>query len=324
MCHNSFVARVLTGYLAILTAIFTGSPSHAQTQPPLTKKFANEIINQSVNTNTLFAYQDFISTGRFLQRRLGEPDTKYETFRLPAHVELTKLSDSLQPFVIGSGAILKVTSGVTAPSQEEVDDFSTSRLYSTSAGAGLAYHVTESISIQTALSLSYAYLRNQYRYNNSFSRETLQEQYDEFYNWRLHMITTAPSIRFITETGIGKGTIKYTLGFSQLFNNGLYSTSTDIDVSSSSGLLVNRLAYRHPLGLTLASNNLSLRPFFQWSSISGKAASGLSFVNMYEVGADLISKLEKPFLYFSEVYTGASYVSADSFEGWHLGVGGHF
>jgi len=45
---------------------------------------------------------------------------------------------------------------------------------------------------------------------------------------------------------------------------------------------------------------------------------------MYEIGADLIFSLKEKIAGMTEIYVGASYVSADSFEGYHVGLVAHF
>jgi hypothetical protein len=282
------------------------------------------VINVAVNTNTLFASQDLISNGKFLQRRTDQPDTQYETFRLPVEIPLGDEDAVVRPFFQSAGALLKVTSGVTAPPDAGEDDFSITHLFSVTAGTGAYVRLADSFFCVPGLAVSFAHLRNNYDFNNSYSQTVLEQENREFFDWSMDLFTYSPSMKFIYQFTIGEGEGRYTVGYSHLFNNSVYSTSNKIDVNSASGLLINRVEFSQPLGVEVANSNLALRPFFQWSNINGKAASGLRFVNMFEVGADLISKLKETFVIFSEVYIGASYVSADNFEGYHIGFGGHF
>jgi len=316
------------GRAGVLLLLFASAfvEGHAETSsdPAITQEFANEAINEAVNTNTLFASQDFISTGRFLQRRRGQPDSLFETFRLPAEVYFGEKGDVVRPFVLGNFALLKVTGGEAPADGQGEDDFTVSRLFAITAGSGVSVRLFEGFSIAPAFSLAFSHLRNSYDFNNSFSQTALQPQSDEFYNWGLDLFTYTPSIRWVFEREIGDGTFFHKLGYMYLLNDSLSSSSDKINIDSSSGLLTNRFEYLEPLGITIAANEVSVRPFFQWSNVSGKAAAGLRFVNMFEVGADLISQLKERFLFFSDWYVGASYVSADNFEGYHLGFGGHF
>ncbi len=85
-----------------------------------------------------------------------------------------------------------------------------------------------------------------------------------------------------------------------------------------------RTAVTEPLGVEIFKAPVSLRPFFQWSNISGKAADGLNLVNLFEIGADVVLKFEEKFLFLSQMHWGGSYVTGDSFEGYHIGFGGKF
>jgi hypothetical protein len=311
---------------AVFSALVGSGVVAAQPLPDasFSQDYANEVINVAVNTNTLFASQDLISNGRFVQRRRDEPDTKYETFRLPVEIPLADEDAAVRPFFQSTGALLKVTSGVTAPPGTGENDFSVSHLFAVTAATGAYVRLAEGFFLVPSLGVTYAHLRNKYDFNNAYSQRILEGENREFFDWSMDLFTYSPSIKFVYQRAIGEGELKYTVGFSHLLNDSIHSTSDKIDVNSASGLLVDRVEYSEPLGVAVAGGDLSLRPFFQWSNISGKAASGLHFVNMFEVGADFISKLKETVLFFSEIYVGASYVSADDFEGYHVGFGGHF
>jgi len=292
--------------------------------PGYTRNYAEEVLNESVNTNTLFSSQDLISNGRFLQRRRAQPDTQYDTFRLPIEILLSAKSDSFRPFIRTGFGLLKVTGGAAPLDGQGVSDFSVTKMFSLMSGFGAYIEVAEGLSIAPAVNVSYSHLRNEYDFNNQFSQDVLREQYGEFYNWGLDLFTYAPQIRIVYETQFMTGRLRYTVAASQLFNDSFHSGSADVKINSSSGLVSNRIEYQHDLGLSAGNAALAVQPFFQWSNISGKAASGLNFVNMFEVGADLVFKLKEKFGPLAAVSIGSSYVSADSFEGYHIGFGGSF
>ena len=325
----AFLASVFPGMRTIFASLLVAviclvRPVLAAPANSFSQDYANDVINVAVNTNTLFASQDLISNGKFLQRRTDQPDTQYETFRLPVEIPLGDKDAAVRPFFQSSGALLKVTSGVTAPPGDGEDDFSISHLFALTAGTGAYVRLAKGFFCVPGLAVSFAHLLNKYDFNNSYSQAVLENNNKEFFDWSMDLFTYSPSMKFIYEFKIGEGEGKYTVGYSHLFNNSIVSTSNKIDVNSASGLLIDRIEFSQPVGIEVAGGDLSLRPFFQWSNINGKAASGLGFVNMFEVGADLLTKLKETFVIFSEVYIGASYVSADSFEGYHIGFGGHF
>lgn len=296
-------------------------------QPPstgYTRDYVEEVLNESVNANTLFSSQDLISNGRFLQRRINQPDTQYETFRVPAEIVLGDRTNSVRPFLRSGLGVLKVTGGAASFDGQGENDFSVTTLLTFLSGFGVYIDVGRGWSVVPAITVSYSHLRNAYDFNNPYSQEVLKRDYGEYYNWGLDLFTYAPQMRIVQEQSFATGLFRYTLSATQLFNDSFHGSSANVKINSSSGLVSNRLEFQQDLGLHVGSAAIALQPFFQWSNISGKAASGLNFVNMYEVGADFIFTLREKFGPLSAVYVGASYVSADSFEGYHIGLGGRF
>jgi len=289
----------------------------------LSRDYVSDVLNQSVNTNTLFASQDVISNGRFVQRRLNQPDSKYEMFRLPAEVAFGEAKDTVRPFVRGGFGLLRTTAGVAPRDIEGQNDFSITELFALTSGGGVWVRLSDQLLVAPAFLLSYTHLSNSYDFNNSFSQQVLAREYGDFYNWRLDLFTYTPSLRIVYESALGGGTLRNTVGASQLINDSIRSTSEAAQINSASGIVSTRLEYRRDLGISLHENGVAVQPFFQWSNLSGKAASGLNLVNLFEVGADLISVLKEPWFIFSELYVGASYVTGDNFEGYHIGIGGH-
>jgi hypothetical protein len=292
--------------------------------PGYTRDYVQEVLNESVNTTTLFAAHELISNGRFLRRRIYQPDTKYEMFRLPVELLLTDRSDAVRPFIKTGFGLLKVTGGATSIDGQGESDFSVTKSFTLISGAGVYIDLADGLSIAPAVMVSYTHLNNQYDFNNPFSQDVLQGQFGDFYNWNLDLLTYTPQLRVIYQAQVGPGRFRYTLSASQLVNDSFHSTSANVKINSSSGLVSNRFEYQKDMGVSLGTTALALQPFFQWGYISGKAASGLNFVNMYEIGADLIFSLKEKLAGMTEIYVGASYVSADSFEGYHVGLGAHF
>lgn len=289
------------------------------------QQFANETINESVNTSTLFASQDIFSTGRFTKHRIDEPDTSYETLRMPFEVALAGKSDRWQPYVYGSGALLRVVSGLTMPAGAVGDDdFSTTRLFAIAGGLGSYLRVSDDFKLSMSCAVTFSHLRNNYDFNNSYSERVLEPDSNLYYNWNMNLFTYAPTVRAIYEAKWGEGTVYAMAAYSQLFNNSVSSSSPAIDIDSSSGILWSRLSYNQPTNTQILDAALGVRPFFQWSNISGKAANGLDLVNLYEMGTDFVFDFKEKVLMFSQMYWGGSYVTGDSFDGYHLGFGGKF
>ncbi len=316
-----FTLALLMGFLVSATCGFC---QEKNTPLVFNEKYGNQVINETVNTNTLFASQDLIANGRYVQRRQGEPDSKYEMFRLPIEIPMAERDSVVRPFVVSSGALLKVTSGTSTIDGSGESDFSVSRLFSLTGGGGAYVRLHERFFIVPSVSLTYTHLRNEYDYNNAYSQSVLQTLGGDFFNWNVDLFTYSPTLRFVYEGPIGTGTLKWVAGFSHLLNDSIHATSEKIKVDSATGFLWNRLEYKEPIGVKMGAGELALRPFFQWSNISGKAAAGLGLVNLFEVGADLMSLFKDSRSFFSDIYLGASYVSGDSFEGYHVGMGGHF
>jgi hypothetical protein len=333
---------VLGGFLALLLAAWVlgaAAPLSAQGVPAggglahglaamnasERRSFANESINEAVNTTMLFASQDLFSTGRFAKHRIDQPDTHYDTIRAPFEVRLRESDARWQPYLSGSGALLQVSSGATKPLEATgADDQAGSTLFSFAAGIGTYLRIDEHLKVSAAIQVAYSHLRNSYDFNNSYSRQNFAPEDDLYYNWSLNLFTYAPTLRAVYEYSWSETFLQYTLGYSQFFNDSVGSSSRAIDIDSASGLAWNRLAVTEPTGLTLGGAPASIRPFFQWSNISGQAADGLDLVHLYEVGADVVLSFKEKFWLFSQMYWGGSYVSGDSFEGYHVGFGGKF
>jgi hypothetical protein len=289
------------------------------------QRFANERINEAVNTTTLFASQDVLATGQFAKQRIDQPDTHYAMFRAPFEKRFADPGDRWQPYMYGSGALLRVSSGATKPpGAEGDDDFSTSKLFSLATGAGVYLRVSDDLRLAASVAVAYSYLQNRYDFNNTFSREVLLPDDGLFYNWNLHVLTYSPTVRALYEHLWGESLLNATLAYSQLFNDSIDSSSPAITIDSASGVMWMRASVAQPLGVEAFSAPVALRPFFQWSNISGKAADGLNLVNLFEMGADVVLNFEEKFLFFSQMYWGGSYVTGDSFEGYHIGFGGKF
>ncbi len=289
------------------------------------QRFANERINEAVNTTTLFASQDVLATGQFAKRRIDQPDTRYSMVRAPFEKRFADPEDRWQPYVYGSGALLRVSSGATRPREAEgQDDFSTSKLFSLATGGGMYLRISDELKLAASVAVAYSYLQNSYDFNNTFSQEVLLPDDGLFYNWNLQVLTYSPTIRALYEDWWGESLVNATFAYSQLFNDSVASSSPVISIDSASGVLWMRTSATQPIGLEAFSAPVALRPFFQWSNISGKAADGLNLVNLFEIGADVVLNFQEKFLVFSQMHWGGSYVTGDSFEGYHIGFGGKF
>lgn len=289
------------------------------------QQFANEVINESVNTTTLFASQDIFSTGRFVKRRIDQPDTHYDTARTPFEIRLSEKTDRWQPYVYGSGALLKVSSGASKPpGADGEDDFSTGKLFAVAAGMGSYLRVSDDFKLSLSCALAFSHLTNRYDFNNSYSQSVLEPDNKLYYNWNMNLFTYTPTAKAIYESQWGDSIANVTLAYSQLFNDSIDSSSPAINIDSASGILWSRVSYSEPTGVEMLNADTRIRPYFQWSNISGKAAKGLDLVNLYEMGADVVFDFKEKVLVFSQMYWGGSYVTGDSFEGYHIGFGGKF
>lgn len=288
---------------------------------PEAVRYVNGVINESVNANTLFASQDAISTGRFTQRRQGDPDKGYTAIRLPGEVRFGEEADTVRPFINGNGALLRVTSGLAPVEGGGEDDVASTSLFAFSGGTGVYCKISDSFSVAPSFSLSYSHLSNSYDFNNPYSQQVLAQADSEFFNWDMDLFTYAPALKTYYEQAIGEDTFQYYLGYTYLFNDTIATNSSLIDISSSTGLLTNRARITVPLGVSVAEVPLALRPMFQWNNISGHAVAGLGLRDLFEMGADMVADLEALKGLFSTITVGASYVTGRDFEGYHLGVG---
>ncbi len=281
----------------------------------------NGIVNESVNANTLFASQEAISTGRYSQRQNSQPDKDYTTIRLPGQVALGENSDAVRPVIIGNAAMLRTTAGYNPPTGEGEADFTVTSLFALSAGGGALIKLSDSFTLSPQVSLSYSHIKNRYDFNNPYSQTYLEIYESELFNWVMDVFTYTPALKLFYKHDLGFGIFNYQIAYSYLLNDTISDDSHLIDVNSSTGLCSNRFDVLIPTDVTAAGASFYVRPMFQWNNISGGAVAGLGLRDLYEVGSDVVAKVLDEDALFSTMTVGASYVTGDSFEGFHLGAG---
>lgn len=314
--------------LCIVLALMGASPSRADAPMPDNSsdvaEFVNGVLNESINANTLFASQEAIATGRFTQRQNSQPDKDYTTIRLPGQYAFGDITDTVRPLIIGNGALLRTTAGLNPPDGIGESDFTVTSLFSLSAGGGVRVKLSDSVTLAPTATLTYSHIKNRYDFNNPYSQSYLEQYASELFNWTMDVFTYTPSLRLYYQEDIGFGLFNYQIAYSYLFNDTISDDSSLIDVNSSTGLTSNRFDILIPTGLSVEAASLFVRPMFQWNNISGNAVAGLGLRDLYEVGADLVGKVLERDSWVSTVTVGASYVTGDSFEGYHLGLGATF
>ncbi len=284
-------------------------------------EFVNGIVNESVNANTLFASQEAIATGRFTQRQNSQPDKDYTTIRLPGEFVFGEIPDTVRPFAEANVALLRTTAGFDPPDGNGEADFTVTSLFALSGGGGAFIKLSDSVTLEPSASLTYSHIKNRYNFNNAYSQTYLQQYEGDLFNWSMDVFTYAPSLKLLYQRDLGIGVLNYQIGYTYLFNDTLSDDSSVIDVNSSTGLSSNRIDILIPASVTINTTTLFVRPMFQWNNISGNAVAGLGLRDLYEVGADFVGKMLESDSFISTVTVGASYVTGDSFEGYHLGAG---
>lgn len=316
-------ARILTGFVVV--AICAAHPSSADDSFSQNSgdiaEFVNGIINESVNANTLFASQEAIATGRFTQRQSSQPDKDYTTIRLPGQFAAGEEGDTVRPVFIGNGAMLRTTAGYESPDGEGEADFTVTSLFALSAGGGARVKLSDSLTVSPQFTLTYSHIKNRYDFNNPYSQTYLQVYESDLFNWTMDVFTYTPSLRLFYKYDLGFGIFNYQIAYSYLFNDTISDDSSLIDINTSTGLCSNRFDILMPTGVEIGDASLYVRPMFQWNNISGSAVAGLGLRDLYEVGADAVAKILDEDAALSTVTVGASYVTGDSFEGFHLGAG---
>ncbi len=314
--------------LSIVVALIGNAPSYADAPVPADSsdvaEFVNGVLNESINANTLFASQEAIATGRYVQRQNSQPDKDYTTIRLPGRYAFGDLKDPVRPLIIGNGALLRTTAGYNPPDGIGESDFTVTSLFALSASGGALVKLSESVTFSPTVSLTYSHIKNRYDFNNPYSQGYLEQYESELFNWKMDVFTYTPALKLYYQEDIGLGVFNYQIAYSYLFNDTISDDSALIDVNSSTGLTSNRFDVLIPTGVEADAASLFVRPMFQWNNISGNAVAGLGLRDLYEVGADLVAKVLESESWVSTVTVGASYVTGDSFEGYHIGAGATF
>lgn len=315
--------KVLAAYLLLA---FLTTPSSSAEDPFSQNsgdvaEFVNGIINESVNANTLFASQEAIATGRYNQRQSSQPDKDYTTIRLPGQRALGDEDDTVRPVLVGNAALLRTTAGYNSPDGIGEADFTVTSLFALSAGGGARVKLSDSLTVSPQVSLTYSHIKNRYDFNNPYSQTYLEVYENELFNWTMDVFTYTPSLRVFYQKDIGFAVFNYQIAYSYLFNDTISDDSSLIDINTSTGLCSNRVDFLIPTGLIVDASSLYIRPMFQWNNVSGSAVAGLGLRDLYEVGADAVAKILDEEAWLSTITIGASYVTGDSFEGFHLGAG---
>ena len=304
------------------------TPSYADAPAPENSsdvaEFVNGLLNESINANTLFASQEAIATGRYVQRQSSQPDKDYTTNRVPGRYAFGDVKDPVRPLIVGNGALLRTTAGYNSPDGIGESDFTVTSLFALSAGGGALVKLSDSVTFSPVVSLTYSHIKNRYDFNNPYSQGYLEQYESELFNWKMDVFTYTPSLKLYYQKDLGYGVFNYQIAYSYLLNDTISDDSPLIDVNSSTGLTSNRFDILIPTEITVDAASLFVRPMFQWNNISGNAVAGLGLRDLYEVGADLVVKGLETDTWVSTVTVGASYVTGDSFEGYHLGVGATF
>ena len=304
------------------------TPSYADTAVPENSsevaEFVNGVLNESINANTLFASQEAIATGRYVQRQSSQPDKDYTTIRLPGRYSFGDVKDPVRPLIVGNGALLRTTAGYNSPDGIGESDFTVTSLFALSAGGGALVKLSDSLTFSPVVSLTYSHIKNRYDFNNPYSQGYLEQYESELFNWKMDVFTYTPPLKLYYQKDVGFEVFNYQIAYSYLFNDTISDDSSLIDVNSSTGLTSNRFDVLIPTGLEVDAASLFVRPMFQWNNISGNAVAGLGLRDLYEVGADLVAKVLESDTWVSTVTVGASYVTGDCFEGYHLGLAATF
>jgi hypothetical protein len=307
--------------MATLWSVPTRADTATQQSSGEIAEFVNGIINESVNANTLFASQESIATGRFTQRQNGQPDKDYITIRLPGEFAFGEAAQTVRPFVQGNGAMLRTTAGYNSPDSVGEADFTVTSLFALSAGGGVFVKLSDSWTLATAASLTYNHIKNRYDFNNLYSQTSLEQYESELFNWKMDLFTYAPSLKLFYQRDLEFAVLNYQIAYTYLFNDTISDDSAAIDVNSSTGLCSNRVDMLFSTGVQISDSSVFIRPMFQWNNISGNAVAGLGLRDLYEVGVDLVAHVLEDDALLSTVTVGASYVTGDNFEGYHLGAG---
>jgi hypothetical protein len=323
--ESVFVKKFMVGAVGFLCCVFVSSGEAQEIQlPPRVSGFINDVTNEAVNASMIFATDDAVSNGHFVLRQQPQPDKKYDSFKLPGEYVFGERGQTWRPFVRGSFSHVKITSGVNPIDGIGEADFSVTELYAGTIGTGAQWRATENITLVPGFNLTYSHLSNNYDFNNLYSQTNFKPADGQIFNSDGDLFTYAPSLRMLYVRETCWGTVHYNLGYQHLFNDSISTDHPSLDVKSNTGLLTNRFDMELPLGMEIKQSQLSVRPVFQWTHINGEAIQGLHFVNMFEIGADLLADVADKGIWVSTLSLGGSYMFADDFEGYRVGLGARF
>lgn len=207
------------------------------------------------------------------------------------------------------------------------DDFVRGSTSSASLGAGAEFGLGHGFTVTPMMGIAFSHVRREYDYNNQASQfffELLNIDRD-FLNTSSEVITYAPSIKAEFEHDWEDGhSLAIHSRYVHLWNNQLWSKSSQLDVDSDSGLLQTTAEGRIPLGIQLGEVPVGLHPFLVRTDLYGSARAALPFSYFHEVGFDFTFGVRSLVSFISELRLGTSYAFGDDFHGLRAGLGFEF
>lgn len=187
-------------------------------------------------------------------------------------------------------------------------------------GAGVAFYLTDHLSLAPTLSGIYG------RVENTFDPQNANGDYVEsvgrgtLVDWTMETWSVVPALKLDYTWAWGRTTFEFSSHYSFFHTESFASTSPILYVSGDSGTWANKLDVDVPLGLKVLGRELHTGGFFSRTDLFGGAASGLNTDYIYTANGRLVLAILGKLWKVKWLGLGASYFWGGDLSGWAAGA----
>lgn len=305
--------------LALLCGIVPDA-AHAQDNEALIGA-VNDSINQSVNAQVLFASQGNLTGGDFTIDNPDGAEANATLYKVGGSYEFGQPEKTVRPFLDFSAAALKVTRTI-APLDNSggEDDFSKTKTYTITGGAGLDVKAAEGLHVRGGFDLAWNHLSNEYDFNNPLSQGLAPRVTGQAVGWDLDVLTTIPFAELIYDVKLLGALWTVHSRYAQLFNDSVSTDSDIIEVDSNTGFWQNGIEAEFPLGIDVAEFPLVGKGIFTRNDISGEALKAIPFSYYYTVTGEVLADIKSEGWWLKRAGLTVGYSFGDDFDGTTIGL----
>ncbi|WP_045220720.1 hypothetical protein [Desulfonatronum thioautotrophicum] len=280
-----------------------------------------------------FTSQPSLVQGSFTAKYDDGPDASLEIFKLPIPVYFRK-EHALQPFIkltYGYSDYNRVLApwDLRIPFEEDFGRREKVRIKTNSVGlrTGAKWDYAQNLSIEPSLGIAYTHVHHK-QYARLMITDYIIQQHPEFhrdlYDTTVELVTISPGMKHSLDYPLGPGTVGFDAQFLTQYSKAFRSKGRYGHITSTSSVTHIILDYELPLGRSLFSREVSVKPFVGRTDYFGDIREGLDIRTMYEYGVNFLMEIKDYVDFLSKLSLGGSYIKAYQLTGWKIGLGWEF